>query len=177
MTRHSLAASTALVASLIFTSAAFAQDAAPAATQSPAASADSGQVADIVVTATKRETSLQKTPIAISAFSQAALDKQQVQDVKGLADFVPSLHFAQQGDQGGILLTMRGIGNDAAYTEVADPEVAIYVDGIYSPRAQGASVLMYDMERVEVLRGPQPPSSPIATTAISTIRPRRNSLA
>jgi iron complex outermembrane receptor protein len=151
MTRHSLAASTALVASLFFTSAAIAQDAAPA----PAAVADSGQVADIVVTATKRETSLQKTPIAISAFSQASLDRQQVQDVKGLADFVPSLHFAQQGDQGGILLTMRGIGNDSAYTEVADPEVAIYVDGIYSPRAQGASVLMYDMERVEVLRGPQ----------------------
>jgi len=107
------------------------------------------------VTATKRETSLEKTPIAISAFSQASLDRQQVKDVTGLADFVPSLHFAQQGDQGGILLTMRGIGNDSAYTEVADPEVAIYVDGIYSPRAQGASVLMYDMERVEVLRGPQ----------------------
>jgi len=152
MTRHSLAASTALVASLFFTSTAFAQDAAPAA----AVAADtSGQVADIVVTATKRETSLQKTPIAISAFSQASLDRQQVKDVTGLADFVPSLHFAQQGDQGGILLTMRGIGNDSAYTEVADPEVAIYVDGIYSPRAQGASVLMYDMERVEVLRGPQ----------------------
>jgi iron complex outermembrane receptor protein len=152
MTRHSLAASSALVASLFFTSAAFAQDAAPVA----ATAADtSGQIADIVVTATKRETSLQKTPIAISAFSQASLDRQQVQDVKGLADFVPSLHFAQQGDQGGILLTMRGIGNDSAYTEVADPEVAIYVDGIYSPRAQGASVLMYDMERVEVLRGPQ----------------------
>ena len=153
MTRYSLAASTALVASLFFTSAAFAQDASPAA--APAPVADSGQVADIVVTATKRETSLQKTPIAISAFSQATLDKQQVQDVKGLADFVPSLHFAQQGDQGGILLTMRGIGNDAAYTEVADPEVALYIDGIYSPRAQGASALMYDMERVEVLRGPQ----------------------
>jgi iron complex outermembrane receptor protein len=154
MTRHSLAASTALVASLIFTSAAFAQETAVSPSPAPAANND-GQVAEIVVTATKRETSLEKTPIAISAFSQATLDKQRVQDVKGLADFVPSLHFAQQGDQGGILLTMRGIGNDSAYTEVADPEVAIYVDGIYSPRAQGASVLMYDMERVEVLRGPQ----------------------
>ena len=107
------------------------------------------------MTATKRETSLERTPIAISAFGQSQLDKQQVKDVTGLADFVPSLHFAQQGDQGGILLTMRGIGNDSAYTEVADPEVAIYVNGIYSPRAQGASVLLYDMERVEVLRGPQ----------------------
>ena len=162
MTRHILAASTALVASLAFTTAAQAQaqDASVTpqptpTTTAPVPAADNGQVQDIVVTATKRETSLQKTPIAISAFSQNQLDRQQIRDVTGLADFVPSLHFAQQGDQGGILLTMRGIGNDSAYTEVADPEVAIYVDGIYSPRAQGASVLMYDMERVEVLRGPQ----------------------
>ncbi len=154
MTRHILAASTALAATLFFTSAAYAQDAAAA--PAPTHTADnSGQVADIVVTATKRETSLQKTPIAISVFSQAQLDKQQVKDVTDLAKFVPSLHFAQQGDQGAILLTLRGIGNDSAFTEVADPEVAIYVDGIYSPRAQGASVLLYDMERVEVLRGPQ----------------------
>jgi iron complex outermembrane receptor protein len=163
MTRHILAASTALAATLFFTSAVQAQSqdvsvtpqAGPTTTAPANAQPDNGQVADIVVTATKRATSLERTPIAISAFNQSQLDRQQVQDVKGLADFVPSLHFAQQGDQGGILLTMRGIGNDSAYTEVADPEVAIYVDGIYSPRAQGASVLMYDMERVEVLRGPQ----------------------
>jgi iron complex outermembrane receptor protein len=152
-----LAASTALAAVVAFTPALHAQDTlnatAPAA---PAQNANDGsQVAEIVVTATKRETSLSKTPIAISAFSQDLLNKQQVKDVTGLAQYVPSLHFAQQGDQGAILLTMRGIGNDSAYTEVADPEVAIYVDGIYSPRAQGASALMYDMERVEVLRGPQ----------------------
>jgi iron complex outermembrane receptor protein len=110
---------------------------------------------DIIVTATRRETTLQSTPIAVSAFGQAQLDKQQVKDVTDLAKFVPSLQFNQQGDQSAVLLTLRGIGNDSAYTEVADPEVAIYVDGIYSPRSQGASVLMYDMERVEVLRGPQ----------------------
>jgi len=152
MTRHILAASTALAATLFVTSTAFAQDSAPA---TPAPAVEAGQIQEITVTATKRETSLERTPIAISAFGQGQLDKQQVKDVTGLADFVPSLHFAQQGDQGAILLTMRGIGNDSAYTEVADPEVAIYVDGIYSPRAQGASVLLYDMERVEVLRGPQ----------------------
>jgi len=155
MTRHLLAASTALVAVLALASPATAQSTAPATATAPTAATASDQIGEIVVTATKRETTLEKTPIAISAFSQSQLDRQQVKDVTGLADFVPSLHFAQQGDQGGILLTMRGIGNDSAYTEVADPEVAIYVDGIYSPRAQGASVLLYDMERVEVLRGPQ----------------------
>ena len=150
MTRHILAASTALAAALAYTTAAQAQ-AEPVAQRADA----SVEVPEIIVTATKRETSLQKTPIAISAFSQSTLDKQQVKDVTDLAKFVPSLQFAQQGDQSAILLTLRGIGNDSAYTEVADPEVAIYVDGIYSPRAQGASALMYDMERVEVLRGPQ----------------------
>ena len=155
MKRHLLAASTALAVTLVYASAATAQTAPAQAPADAAAPTNSAQVAEIVVTATKRESSLSKTPIAISAFSQDALNRQQIVDVKSLSDFVPSLKFAQQGDQGAILLTLRGIGNDAAYTEVADPEVAIYVDGIYSPRAQGASVLMYDMERVEVLRGPQ----------------------
>ncbi|GLK43701.1 MULTISPECIES: TonB-dependent receptor [Novosphingobium] len=153
MTRNALIASTALAAALCMTTTAEAQDAAPqGAPQSAAPQASDG---DIIVTATRRETTLQSTPIAVSAFGQAQLDKQQVKDVTDLARFVPSLQFNQQGDQSAVLLTLRGIGNDSAYTEVADPEVAIYVDGIYSPRSQGASVLMYDMERVEVLRGPQ----------------------
>ncbi|AUW58580.1 TonB-dependent receptor [Sphingobium sp. SCG-1] len=148
MTRQALVASTALAACLFSVSIAKAQETAPQA----ASNNDSG---DIIVTATRRETSLQSTPIAVSAFSQETLDRQQVKDVTDLARFVPSLQFNQQGDQSAVLLTLRGIGNDSAYTEVADPEVAIYIDGIYSPRSQGASVLMYDMERVEVLRGPQ----------------------
>ncbi|QOT73465.1 TonB-dependent receptor [Sphingobium fuliginis] len=148
MKSFALAASTALASATLWMTPAFAQDAAPQTAQP-----DYGS--DIIVTATRRETTLQSTPIAVSAFGQAQLDRQQVKDVTDLARFVPSLQFNQQGDQSAVLLTLRGIGNDSAYTEVADPEVAIYVDGIYSPRAQGASVLMYDMERVEVLRGPQ----------------------
>ena len=175
MTRHALAAGTAL-ATLIFGTPAHAQtgaqSASPAVAPSnpdprdppeaqpgaevhgqPASAAD--QVGDIIVTATRRETSLQKTPIAVSAFNQAALDRQQVNNVTDLARFVPSLQFTTQGDQSAVLLTLRGIGNDTAFTEVADPEVAIYIDGVYSSRAQGASVLFYDLERAEVLRGPQ----------------------
>ena len=166
MIRHMLATSTALAAVLVATSPAHAQSSATVA-NTPAASdagptpaaqpadTQSGQIADIIVTATKRETTLEKTPIAISAFSQKQLDQYQVKDVTSLAQFVPSLAFNRQGDQSAITLTLRGIGNDSAYTEVADPEVAIYVDGVYAPRAQGASVLAYDLERIEVLRGPQ----------------------
>ena len=121
----------------------------------PAGQDGAAPLSEVVVTATKRETKLEKTPIAITAFNQNSLNRQQTQDLTQLARFVPSLEFTEHGDQGSINLTMRGIGNDAAFTEVADPEVALYVDGIYSPRAQGASVLLYDMARVEVLRGPQ----------------------
>jgi iron complex outermembrane receptor protein len=117
--------------------------------------AEASQVSEVIVTATKRNTKLEKTPIAITAFNQEALNRQGIKDVTDLARFVPSLEFAEHADQGSINLTLRGIGNDAAFTELADPEVALYVDGIYSPRAQGASVLMYDMQSVEVDRGPQ----------------------
>lgn len=157
-----LAASTALATSIFVITAATAQtipsptaNSGRAETQTGADAGNNGAIEDIVVTATRRETSLQSTPIAVSAFSQATLDRQQVNNVTDLARFVPSLQFTQQGDQSAVLLTLRGIGNDSAYTEVADPEVAIYIDGIYSPRSQGASVLFYDLERAEVLRGPQ----------------------
>ncbi|WP_404713761.1 TonB-dependent receptor [Sphingomonas sp. MMS24-J13] len=150
-----LVAGTALGLTIGASQSAFAQAAPTGGAAPEATSADTGQVGEIIVTATRRETSLQKTPVAVSAFSQATLDRQQVKDVTDLARFVPSLQFNQQGDQSAVLLTLRGIGNDSAYTEVADPEVAIYVDGVYSPRAQGAVVLLYDLERAEVLRGPQ----------------------
>ncbi len=165
MKKHLLAAGGILASSIFITAPAKAQ----ADPQSPPAgspartTAQAGDVApvqpadqgDIIVTATRRETTLQKTPLAVSAFSQATLDRQQVTNVTDLARFVPSLQFNQQGDQSAVLLTLRGIGNDTAFTEVADPEVAIYIDGIYSARAQGATVLFYDLERAEALRGPQ----------------------
>lgn len=171
MTKYVLIAGTALAATLTMHTAAFAQNdgaASPApspgsvqantpgtgtrAGGQPTPNADEGE---IIVTATKRVTTLQRTPIAISVFNQGQLDRQQVANVQDLQRFVPSLQFNQQGDQTAVLLTLRGIGNDTAFTEVADPEVAIYVDGIYSSRAQGATVLLYDLERAEVIRGPQ----------------------
>ena len=167
MNRHLLAAGTALAAVLALSQPALAQsnpnaantppagDVGPSPTVNPAAAADTGQLQEVVVTATRRETTLERTPIAVSAFGQQQLDQYQVKNVTQLSQFVPSLEFNRQGDQSAITLTLRGIGNDSAYTEVADPEVAIYVDGVYSPRAQGASVLAYDLERLEVLRGPQ----------------------
>lgn len=113
------------------------------------------QLDAIEVSATKRETPLQKTPVAVSAITPDTLDKERVMTVQDLTRLVPGLQATAQGDHGVVTLTMRGIGNDSAKTEYADPEVATFVDGVYSPRAEAAAGLLLDMEGVEVLRGPQ----------------------
>ena len=129
--------------------------AAPAQAASAAAAEDSGQLQQVTVTATKRSTTLQETPIAVTAINAAALDKAHVQTVADLVHLAPSFQATTEGDHGVITMTMRGIGNDSAKTEYADPEVALFVDGIYAPRAEGAASLLFDMEGIEVLRGPQ----------------------
>ena len=110
---------------------------------------------EVVVTATKRATSLQRTPVAVTALSASDLEKAHVQTIADVAYLVPSFQGTTQGDHGVITMTLRGIGNDSAKTEYADPEIAIFVDGIYAPRAEGAAALLFDMESIEVLRGPQ----------------------
>lgn len=123
--------------------AALADDAAPTAIQ------------EVTVTATKRSTSLQQTPVAITAVNAQALENNHVMTIEDVVHLVPSFQATSEGDHGVITMTMRGIGNDSAKTEYADPEVALFVDGIYAPRAEGAATLLFDMDSVEVLRGPQ----------------------
>jgi iron complex outermembrane recepter protein len=112
------------------------------------------QVEKISVTATKRRTLLQETPVAVTAVTQQELDRAQVKDLTTLQTLVPNLHVEQHGDSGGVHVFLRGIGS-TNHTELGDPAVAFHIDGVYSPRPQGATVLMYDVSHVEVLRGPQ----------------------
>lgn len=124
--------------------------------QSAEADANDQQTLDaVMVTATKRATPLQQTPIAITAIGSETLEKERVMTVQDITSLVPGFSATTQGDHGVITLTLRGIGNDSAKTEYADPEVALFVDGIYTPRAEGAAALLLDLESVEVLRGPQ----------------------
>jgi iron complex outermembrane receptor protein len=90
------------------------------------------QLDTVQVSATKRETPLQKTPVAVSAISADTLDKERVMTVQDITKLVPGLQGTSQGDHGVVTLTLRGIGNDSAKTEYADPEVATFVDGVYS---------------------------------------------
>jgi iron complex outermembrane receptor protein len=125
--------------------------AAPAA----AASTPDTALQEVTVTATKRTTTLQSTPLAVTAIGAAELDKAHVQTIADIVHLAPSFQATTEGDHGVITMTLRGIGNDSAKTEYADPEVALFVDGIYAPRAEGAASLLFDMENIEVLRGPQ----------------------
>ena len=81
---------------------------------------------EVVVTATKRATSLQRTPIAVTALNASDLEKAQVQTIADIAHLVPSFQGTTQGDHGVITMTLRGIGNDSAKTEYADPEKQLH---------------------------------------------------
>lgn len=120
----------------------------------PAAAAPEPAVEQITVTATKRLTLVQDTPLAISAFSGKELEKAQVKDLSGMQALVPNLSIEQHGDSGGVHVFLRGVGS-TNHTELGDPAVAFHVDGVYSPRPQGATALMFDLASVEVARGPQ----------------------
>jgi len=140
-----------LASALAWPMAALAQE-QPATTAS--AEAESG-IGDIIVTAQRRETRLQDTPIAITALSADNLSQRGVTTVNDLAATVPNLT-STTGPQGSsdANFFIRGVGQfDVIVTN--DPGVGVYVDGVYLGRTVGAMLDAGDIARVEVLRGPQ----------------------
>jgi iron complex outermembrane recepter protein len=117
----------------------------------PAASSGAG-LQEIVVTAERRAVSVQKTPISISAVGGDALKTQQITNVEALASSLPNVSFGRDGGEAKIFI--RGVGVDSV-APGGETRVAVYTDGIYQPRSQAAFVGFYDVDRVEVLRGPQ----------------------
>lgn len=109
---------------------------------------------EIVVTATRRATSVQDTPLAISAFNQESLDQNRVISLLDMRGLVPNLQFFENGDHAVPLVFIRGLGT-RNQTEAGDQGIAFYSDGVFAARSQGTTVMMYDLDRVEVLRGPQ----------------------
>ena len=131
-------------------------EAAPAEA-APADSADQGQIQDVVVTALKRETNLQRTPIAISVIDPSVIADRHVQSLMDLADgAVPSLRIATfEARQSALTVGIRGIVPFDANQTARDQGVGVYIDGIYLGRQQGLNAALFDVERIEVLRGPQ----------------------
>ena len=114
-----------------------------------------GQLIESVkVTATRVETDMMKTPVAVTAFDQETLEQQGVQTIQDIAQLVPNMDIATENGQSTPIISLRGIRSTNT-TELGDPSVGVHLDGIYSPRMQGILGLMFDNERVEVLRGPQ----------------------
>ncbi|WGL15617.1 TonB-dependent receptor [Microbulbifer bruguierae] len=109
---------------------------------------------EVEVVASKRRTSLQRTPMAVTAINGGTLRERNIDSLQQLAAEVPSLQVARNGDHTASMLYLRGVGSDN-HTEAGDSGVATHVDGIFSSRVQGSAVLLYDLDRVEVLRGPQ----------------------
>lgn len=112
------------------------------------------ELEEIVVTATKRETSLMKTAVSVSAISQADLDAQGIQNVLDIGDLVPNMQISLSPEDSGVQIVIRGLTSNN-FTELGDPTVALHFDGLYSPRPQAGLALMYDVERTEISRGPQ----------------------
>lgn len=109
---------------------------------------------DIVVTAEKQATSVNKTPIAITALAGDKLLEQNVKSVADLTGAAPNVQIHTVGSNGYVGVSVRGITN-TDYASTANPAVSIYVDGIYVALPQGFSSEVYDLDRIEVLRGPQ----------------------
>ena len=109
----------------------------------------------ITVTARKREETLQDVPVAVTAFTAEALDKLNVDDLGDLDAQVPNLTiYAARGSSSTITAYIRGVGQSDPLWGV-DPGVGIYLDDVYIARPQGGLLDVFDVERVEVLRGPQ----------------------
>lgn len=109
-------------------------------------------IEEIVVTAAKRTESLQDTAFAISAFEGQLLEDRGIDDLSNLQSYVPGLHVGQEQD--GFKVSLRGIGLQGT-SSITDPGVAFYIDNFYIARPAGGSAIFHDIDRVEVLRGPQ----------------------
>lgn len=138
---------------LLVTGAVLAVPGAALAQAAPSDAVEASANDEIVVTARKREESLQDVPISVQAFSGAALEQAGIKDFSEIAYRVPGLKLSAERAVDTELF-IRGIGSDIQGAG-ADGAVGIFVDGAYLSRGTGSLLDLYDLERVEVLKGPQ----------------------
>lgn len=142
------------VATIAFAAPAFAQDAA--APSGVGAAAPSDQLQEITVTATRRESSLQSTPISVSAITAEDLAKYNVTRVDQIAARVPNFYLSPGvANSSTVSVSLRGRGDNAGGYGIDEPPVGFYFDDVYQARPAAVNTEFTDIERVEVLRGPQ----------------------
>jgi iron complex outermembrane receptor protein len=118
----------------------------------------SGVLEEIIVTAQKREQDIQKVPIAVSAFTTETLRAKGVTDINALTNLTPNVNLDSSspfsGDTSVLSASIRGIGQDD-FAFNLDPGVGVYLDGVFLARTFGANQNLMDVDRVEILKGPQ----------------------
>ncbi len=110
------------------------------------------QLEEVIVTAQKREQGLQDVPIAVQAFSTENLESLAAQDIGDLNAFTPNVDIPRQTNQPNYKI--RGLGT-SEFGVGGDPVVGVYVDGVYIARGGGSKVAFSDIQRIEILNGPQ----------------------
>ena len=116
-----------------------------------AVSAQAQQLEEVIVTAQKRAENLQDVPISVSTMSGEKIQDNTILNFAALADFVPSLHIAEASVNTNIYMRGIGSGNNRGFEQ----SVGMYLDGVYLGRGRQYRSALMDIERVEVLRGPQ----------------------
>lgn len=145
--RRAVAAVLPLILSLLHAGDATAQTSAPGG----------GGLEEITVTARRFEERLQTTGASVSAFTATRLEDLKVETVQDLQKYTPNLQLQARSatPTQGLVMKIRGLGvSDVDYL-AADPSVAVYIDGIFQARTFGPQFELFDLERIEVLRGPQ----------------------
>jgi iron complex outermembrane receptor protein len=123
--------------------------------QATGAGAAANQLEEIVVTARRTEEKQQAVPVAVTAITSAAIERMNIQSATELSQTIPNFVLSQgAGGPTNISISIRGIGNQEPLLTVDSP-VGVYLDGVYLGRDAGLNFDLVDLERVEVLRGPQ----------------------
>ncbi|WP_043606359.1 TonB-dependent receptor [Novosphingobium sp. Rr 2-17] len=141
--------SLAAMAVALWAPGAQAQDAAASTADTSA-----GSLSEIIVTATKREQTLQDVPVAVTVTSGETIERAQIRDLKDLQSLVPSLRVNQLQSSANTNFYIRGFGNGANNAGI-EPSVGLFIDGVYRSRSSSMIADLPDVQRIEVLRGPQ----------------------
>jgi iron complex outermembrane receptor protein len=149
---HGLRMAATVAGCCVFMSCALAEGAPSTENSGVEAAAGNDQLAEVVVTAQKRSENLQNVPVAITAITSGDLARSGVTDLTSLQSMVPNLNIGTQ--LGLARINLRGIGLENLSTG-AEGSIAMYTDGVFISRPVAALASFYDVDRVEVLRGPQ----------------------
>jgi outer membrane receptor protein involved in Fe transport len=120
----------------------------------PAAAEGRGGLEDIVVTARKRAESVQDVPVAVTAISEKTIEQRDITSIEKIAAATPNLNVGRASNGSGAQLTLRGIGSSSTSIGI-EQSVAVVVDGAYYGQGRIIQEGFFDLQRVEVLKGPQ----------------------